>query len=185
MTTTLLITSLSETIRAITANMRLPVEYQNEEERRAETTWSKINVYEQYIPADLFQNEVYFPCVIVELLDLTDNIKDGTTATVGLSVGTFAKEADGWKDCFNLVEVIRRRLLSERVVAKSYRLKGEIVWQPAQNQPAPFFFMYAEAQYELYLPQEPIPLERTLPADLVMVKKDRKLRVEALQRRID
>ena len=158
MTVTELIESLSAEICAATENLKLPVEYQNQKQRRLAETWRRVNVYEQYIPKDLFQTENYYPCAVVELLGIHDDLKLGSTAEIGLSLGVFAKESDGWKDAFHLTELIRHRLLTRRVLAKRFRLTGEIHWETAQNQPEPFFFVYATLSYENFLPQEELIL---------------------------
>lgn len=155
MTTVHLVTEISAALRKATANLRLPVEYHNEAQRTSETTYKPIQIFEQFLPADLFESTVYYPCVIVELVEVTDDLKEGSLATVGISIGTYAKEADGYKDAFNLMEVVRRELLINRVVAKSFRLVDTITWRTAQNQPTPFFFVYGEANFSMYLPQEP------------------------------
>lgn len=155
MTTVHLVTEISAALRKATANLRLPVEYHNEAQRTSETTYKQINVFEQFLPADLFEQTAYYPCVIVELVEVTDDLKEGSLATVGISIGVYAKEADGYKDAFNLMEVVRREMLTNRVVAKSFRLVEAITWRMAQQQPTPFFFVYGEATYSMYLTQEP------------------------------
>lgn len=160
MTTTLLVESIAAEIRDATALLKLPVEYHNEQERRMEKTWRKVRVYEQYIPADLFENDTYYPCAIVEWVSTRDKVRgreNGSIATIGLSFGVFAREGDGWKDCFHLMELVRQRLLTKRTIAQRYRLEDEITWETAANQPTPFFYGYGEAQYGIYQPQEPFP----------------------------
>lgn len=155
LTTVHLITSLAAALRKATANLRLPVEYHNEAQRTSEETYREIQIFEQDIPKDLFESTTYFPCIILELVEVTDSLKDGSLATVGISVGVYAKEADAYKDAFNLLEVVRREMLSNRVIADSFRLVDTITWRTAQQQPSPFFFLYGEANYSMYLTQEP------------------------------
>ena len=158
MTTALLVESIAAEIRDATKNLRLPIEYHNEVQRRAEETWRAVNVYEQMIPNDLFQNDNYYPCVVVSWLDTRDKLSGDrieSVATIGLSCGVFAKEADGWKDCLHLTELIRQRLLRVRTIAQRFRLSDDITWMSAPDQPLPFFFSYAELEYGIYLPQEP------------------------------
>lgn len=159
MTITHLIEAVADEIRDATATLRLPVEYCNERQRRAETTWRKVNVYEQYLPEADFQNDNYYPLVVVEWLNTRDKLRgaeNGSIATIGLSFGVFAKEADGWKDCFHLMEIVRQRLLSKRVLAKRFRLEDEITWETAGQQPTPFFYAYGEITYQIYPIQEGI-----------------------------
>lgn len=148
-------TEISAALRRATVSLRLPVEYFNEAQRTSETTYKPIQIFEQYLPKDLFENTSYYPCAIVELVEVTDDIKAGSMATVGISIGVYAKEADGYKDAFNLMEVVRRELLTNRVIADRFRLVDAITWRTAQQQPTPFFFIYGEATYSIYLPQEP------------------------------
>ena len=184
MTVADLISAIGTEIKAATANLKLPVEYHNERERQMQSTWQKVNVFEQYIPQDLWEQTSYYPCVVVEWLETQDDLKDGATAIIGLTCGVFAKEVDGWKDGLYLTEIIRERLLTVRTVAKRYRLTGKVVWQTPQNQPAPFFFTYAELSYQIYLPQEVFPLESKLPADLITTEKPKVLKVDGFKRRI-
>ena len=152
MTVTHLVTALADEIRLATAEVRLPTEYHDDDEDSAR---QEVQVFEGYIPKDLFESTTYYPCVVVELLELRDELQQSSTATIGLSFGVFAKAADSWKDAFHLMEVVRQRLLSRREVAKRFRLTGDITWQTAQNQPTPFFFVYGEISYTVYLVQEP------------------------------
>lgn len=184
MTLAKLVEAIAAEVRVAVAELKLPVEYQDDEEREAETTWQKINVWEQYIPKDLFENTVYFPCAIVELVEVHDDTKEGSRATIGISCGVFAKEADGWKDAFHLMELIRDRLLTVRTVARNFRLTGELTWQPAQTQPTPFFFTYGEATYQVFQTQEAFPLERELPADLAEVATKKQPKVVNFKRRL-
>ena len=160
MTATLLVESLAAEIRDATKDLKLPIEYQNERERKLESTWRRVRVYEQYLPDADFQNDTYYPLVVVEWLSTVDRTRgreNGSLATVGLSFGVFAKESDGWKDCFHLMELCRQRLLFKRTIANRFRLEDEITWQVAAQQPTPFFYGYGELQYSMYQPQEPLP----------------------------
>lgn len=157
MTTAHLVEAIAAEIRDAIKDLKLPIEYQNERQRRAETTWRKVNVYEQYIPADLFQNDNYYPLVVVEWLNTRDKLRgaeNGSIATIGLSFGVFAREADGWKDCLHLLELVRQRLLSKRILARQFRLEDEITWETAGQQPTPFFYAYGEVAYQIYPVQE-------------------------------
>ena len=76
----------------------------------------------------------------------------GSLATAALSFGVFAKEEDGWKDAFRLMEVVRNHLLVHRTLGKKFRLEDELTWQVPDQQP--FYFVYAELSYQIYQPQE-------------------------------
>ena len=144
MTATLLVEAIAAEIRAATKDLRLPIEYQDEEQRKAVGTYTPVNVFSGFIPKDLFQETTYFPCAVVEWLETRD-VLCGTEiislSTVALSFGVFAKESAGWKDCLNFMDIVRRRLLSVRMIANKYRLTDEVTWQVADNQPEPFFLV--------------------------------------------
>lgn len=155
MTHTFLIEGIAAELRSALAKVKMPTEYM---EKAAEENFTQINVFEQYIPTDLFEETNYFPCAIVEWLDTTDKMSGQeikSKARIGLSIGVFAKEADGYKDAFHLMEICRERLLSKRIIANRFRLSDEVTWETAQSQPAPFFFVYAELEYNIYQIQEP------------------------------
>lgn len=136
-----------------TATLRLPTEYAKEP---APENFVKVNVFTQSIPKDLFEQTNYFPCVVVELVSIRDGLKEGSVAEVALSCGVYAKEFDGWKDLFHLQEVIRRRLLTRRLIDKRFRLVGELITSFPETQPEPFLFSYLNATYSMYLYQEEI-----------------------------
>ena len=185
MTPTLLVTSLAAEIRLATSTLRLPIEYHDSADEISSRR--EVQIFEQYIPRDLFENNTYFPCVVIEGLETHDQLRGEdirSVATVGLSFGVFAKEQDGWQDCFHLMEVVRQRLLSVRTLADRFRLGDEVTWEIGKNQPAPFFFGYAELEYAIYLPQEPIPLYREKTADLLTPITPKVYRTDAFSRRI-
>lgn len=182
MTLTNLVETIAEELRLATKNLKLPVEYHDEKTRRLSETWRKVKVYAQYIPHDLFENDAYYPCVTVEFLELRDVLQANSIATVSLTCGVFAKEHDGWKDAFHLMETIRQRLLNKRTIAERFRLTGEIIWQTVSTQPTPFFFLYGEAQYEIFQPQENIFAQ--VPPDLLTVETPKVLQVDGFKRRV-
>lgn len=146
-----LIQALAAELKELLSHVKMPTEY------AAEPTADKIvgiNIFEQYLPKNLFEETTYFPFVLVEWLETQDNLKEGSTATVGLTIGVFALEENGWSDAFYIMELIRARLLSKRLIAKRFRLTDEINWQVESNQPSPFFILYGTLSYEMFLPQE-------------------------------
>ena len=92
MTPTNLLKSLAAEIDDCTKEIKLPTEYMR---KPSAENFVKVNVFEQYIPADLFEQTTYFPLIIVELLNIRDNLKEGSVAEVGLSCGVYAKEENG------------------------------------------------------------------------------------------
>lgn len=146
-----LIRSLADELRGLLNRVKLPVEYAT---TATPDDFIKVNVFEQFLPKDLFDETTYYPLVLVEWLSTLDNLKSVSTAQIGLTIGTYAKEADGWIDAFYLMELIRQHLLKNRLIAQKFRLTGEVNWQVPSEQPAPFFFIMAELSYEIFQPQE-------------------------------
>lgn len=179
-----LVESVAAEIRAATATLKYPVEYHDEKTRRQSSTWQKVKIFEQYIPRDLFENDAYYPCITVEWLETQDDTQSGSTATLGLTCGVFAKEADGWKDAFHLMEAVRRRLISVRTVANRFRLTGSVTWQQVTQQPTPFYFVYGEATYEIFQAAEPVPLDSAIEPDLITTPAPKVLRPDVFKRRI-
>ena len=131
-------------------NFKLPTEYMREP---AEENFTPINIFKQYLPADLFEQTSYYPFVMVEWMNTTDNLKSGSAAQIGLTIGTFAKEADGYIDALAILDALRTRLLSKRILAKKFVLTDEATFEVPQSQPAPFFVAYGSLTYQMHLPQ--------------------------------
>lgn len=149
MTPARLISELATRIKEVSAQVRLPLE---DDERLVE-----VEVLENYLPEDLFENTSYLPFVLAELITIKDDLRDGSTAEVGLTIGTYAQEMDGWRDCFHLMQVIRQDLLERRVIAKRFRLTG-CQWELPDVQPRPFFYATGLLTFDLFQPQEKVRL---------------------------
>lgn len=161
MTPANLIHCLAEEIRSAVEGIIFPRERGGNYELK-EATADKISVFEQMIPADFFTNDYYYPAIVVELVDISD--EEFSQATVALSFGVYAESSrnergepivnDGWQDCFHLMHVVRQRLLTRRTIANQFRLNLPATWEIAPEQPSPFYFAYAELTYSIYQPQE-------------------------------
>lgn len=157
MTAAHLIESLAAELREATAQVKLPVEYHTPKEG-GEPTFEDcvpVNVFTQYLPQDLFENEHYYPCICAELIKISDDLKDGSSVEVALSFGVFAYEERAWRDLFHLMEVVRQRILTSRVIANRFRLT-EATWQmiDPELQPLPFMFGQGIVTYQIYQPHE-------------------------------
>ena len=150
-----LIRELARELRVLLIQTDLPKEYATD---ASPDDFVPVNVFEQYLPKDLFDETAYYPLVMVEWLSTVDNLKEISTAQVGLTIGTYAKEADGWVDAFYLMELIRQHLLKHRLIAQKFRLVEEINWQVPETQPSPFFFVMGTLSYEMFQPQEELTI---------------------------
>lgn len=150
-----LIRSLASELRGLLKRVKLPVEYA---EKATPDDFITVNVFEQFLPKDLFDETTYYPLVLVEWLSTLDNLKKATTAQVGLTIGVYAKEEDGWVDAFYLMELVRQHLLRKRLIAQKFRLTEEINWEVPSEQPAPFMFIMSTLSYEMFQPQEQLTI---------------------------
>lgn len=153
MTATDLVEAVANEIRDAVANLKLPLEHQS----TADFKLVPVNVYEQFLPREAFNDDTYYPLVLVEWLGTNDELNGtgaNSTSNIGLSMGVFAAENWGWKDALHLTEVIRHRILTRRVVGKKFRLTDDVGWEVSTEQPLPFFYTYATLSYMNFLPEE-------------------------------
>lgn len=146
-----LIQALASELKELLSRVKMPTEYAAEP---TADNFIAVNIFEQYLPKNLFEETTYFPFVLVEWLETDDNLKEGATAQIGLTIGVYALEENGWIDAFYIMELVRERLLSKRLIANRFRLADEINWQVESNQPSPFFILYGTLSYEIFQPQE-------------------------------
>ena len=150
MTSADLVKTVAAEIRTALADVKLRTEYAK---KPTEENFVSVNVFEQYLPQDLFETTSYYPLVIVEWLDTKDDLdEEKSIATIGLTMGTYAKEADGFLDALHLAEVIRQRLLTHRILAKKFRLVDEVNWTTPEAQPIPFYIILDELKYNIQQP---------------------------------
>lgn len=153
MTATNLVTALADELKCATANVKLPLEHQSSEDVQL----VRVNVYEGFFPKEIFNDETYYPLILVEWIstfDELDGVKAKSTATVGLSMGVFTAENWSWKDAFHLTEVVRNHLLTNRLIGNKFRLQGDVNWEVSPEQPTPFFFTYATLTYSMFQPDD-------------------------------
>ena len=146
-----LIDAVADEIRDAVVNLKLPQEHHGSND----LTLKPVTVYEGFLPRDAFNDDSYYPLVLVEFMSTSDELNGAnakSTTTIGLSMGVFAAESWGWKDAMHLMTVVRHRLLTHRVVGKKFRLTDEVSWEVAPDQPSPFFYTYATLTYQTFQP---------------------------------
>lgn len=153
MTATELVTALAAELRVLLRDVKFPPEHQSSQDVRL----VPVNVYEGFLPKDAFNDDSYYPLVVVEWLSTADEL-DGsharTTMTAALSMGVFAPEAYAWKDAYHLTQVVRHHLLTHRLLAGKFRLIDSANWEVAPDQPSPFFYTYATLTYQSLQPED-------------------------------
>ena len=155
MTATDLVEAVADEIRDAVKDLKLPIEHHGVDGSKLDQVRPflvPVNVFEGFLPREVFNDENYYPLVLVEWLGTNDEFgaTAKSTSNIGLSMGVFAAENWGWKDALHLTEVIRHRLLTRRVVGKKFRLTDDAGWEVAQEQPLPFFYTYATLTYQMF-----------------------------------
>ncbi|WP_198468987.1 hypothetical protein [Acetomicrobium sp. S15 = DSM 107314] len=95
-----------------------------------------------------------FPFVRILPLEGFDQRTQGI-CTVSILVGAWANDADGWRDCVNVLQRIRLALTSTpgQTVAGRYRLEEEqnklIEWRLYEDQPYPQWFGELTAHFSI------------------------------------
>lgn len=139
-----LVEDLSEKIREAVKKFEFIAEYQHNKH---------VSVYEQYLPLAAFEDDSFYPAVTVQLYDVSsDGIDD--IATVVLTCGVFGGDGeDGWRDLFNLAELVRQEILTTPVLAEKFPVVMPVEFVPNEGQPQPFFFADINVRYRISTPR--------------------------------
>ena len=145
-----LVIAVADEVRQAVQNLKLPLEHQSSTDFKL----APVTVYTGFLPREVFNDDSYYPLVMVEWLGTVDEFgKDARSiSNIGLSMGVFAAESWGWKDLLHLTETVRTRLLNRRVVGHKFRLTDSASWEVAPDQPLPFMYTYATLSYMTFQP---------------------------------
>ncbi len=116
-----------------------------------------ITVYAQHINDGDFENDTYYPLIIVSIQKVEDGETaqmDGSFATVSLTFGVYGEDGEAWMDLLNIMEHVRQWLLKKRTVGKKFRLQLPTKWEAIEAQPYPFWFGYGTLKYSIAQPVE-------------------------------
>ena len=137
-----LINGLKEEISVAVKDYRMKAEDQADK---------KVTVYAQHIPNDDFEDDSYYPLVIVSLQKVEGT---GSTATVGITFGVYGEDKMAWVDLLSIMERVRQRLLIFRKIDRRFRLILPARFETIENQPYPFWFGYGTVTYQIGQPNE-------------------------------
>jgi len=144
MTPALLVEAVAKEIEAATSTYKLKAENQADK---------KMSVYRQHFPNEDFEDDSYYPLVIVSWQGCEDK-EDGSEATIGLTVGVYGHDKAAWMDLLSVMERIRQRLLIFRILARRFRLILPTKFETIESQPYPYWFGYATLKYQIGQPNE-------------------------------
>ena len=106
--------------------------------------------------------ESLFPCVIVkigEVINKEEGALDQMRINVQFIIGVYddARDCQGYRDVFNIIEFIRQSLLTmpARVLDKRYRLEMPFTSDLVPEQEWPFYFGYINTIWETGRPMIP------------------------------
>lgn len=143
-----LINCLTEEIKMAVKDYRMKAEGQKDK---------PVSVYAQHIPDEDFENDSYYPLVVVSLQKVDDAEPDngtGSTATVGITFGVFGEDKLAWMDLLSIMERVRQRLLVFRLLDRRFRIMLPTKWETIESQPYPFWFGYGTVVYQIGQPNE-------------------------------
>ena len=125
-----------------------------------------VSVYTQHIPDEDFQDDTYYPLVIVSWQG-TEDTEDGSEAVIGLTFGVYGEDGQGadgegadgrgieaWQDLLSIMERVRQRLLIFRKLENRFRLIMPTKFETIEAQPIPFWFGYATLRYQVGQPNQ-------------------------------
>lgn len=84
----------------------------------------------------LQQHPPDFPYVIVRYLEDTDEAEQDT-AQVRIIAGTYSEDAQGWRDCLNVVTRIKEALLKQRFIGGPFKIEYPLKTELPEEQPYP------------------------------------------------
>lgn len=145
----ILVKGVAEQIREATKLYKMQAEGQEDK---------KVSVYEQHIPDDEFRDDSYYPLVVVSCQNVEDTA-EGSTATIGLTIGVYGQDKDSWLDLMSIMERIRQRLLLVQKIDDIFRLILPTKFETIENQPYPYWFGYGTLVYQIPEPNARVALE--------------------------
>lgn len=151
-------------MQAVTVQIREAVDgYRMKAEGQAN---KKVSVYPQHIPDEDFQDDAFYPLIIVSWQGSNDT-EDGSEAIIGLTFGVYGEDGQGedgegadgrgigaWQDLLSIMERVRHRLLIFRKLENRFRLIMPTKFETIEAQPIPFWFGYATLHYQIGQPNE-------------------------------
>lgn len=144
MTPALLVEAVAEQIGIAVKDYKLKAEGQADK---------AVSVYRQHLSDEDFQNDSYYPLVIIAWQGSQD-AEDGSVATIGVTFGVYGEDKAAWQDLLSIMERSRQRLLIFRKLARRFRLILPTKWETIEAQPYPFWFGYATLSYQIGQPNE-------------------------------
>ena len=141
MTPLRLLQSLQKNLREACEHFKFVAQYQDDK---------KISVYLGRLPAQNFEEDNFYPCVLVELFGVTDDVEE-SIAQVLLTVWTYAGlENEGFIELLNISEQIRKFLLTNKILTGEAVLQLPLEYGIAENDSDNFLTANFLATYKIF-----------------------------------
>ncbi|WJZ69992.1 hypothetical protein PVP_XSN000013 [Vibrio phage PVP-XSN] len=146
---------LCEAIKAEIENATasLLLEYEDFDEQ-GEFKRKSPQVVSGYLPPKRSNEVPDFPHVIVRPSNGVTGDNGYTTCTVKLLIGCFSEEYDGYKNCFLVLDELKRAFMEKGTLARKYRFELPFSWEMFDDQPYPEWVIEVESRWSVYTPQE-------------------------------
>ena len=112
-----------------------------------------VTVYRQHIPDEDFEQDSFYPLVIVNVAKVTDNLDGKSIVEVNLCVGVFGEHQTAWMDLLSIMERIRQHLCVNKVIGNKYHVQMPMEWETAEKQPIPYWFGYGAVKFVVGQPR--------------------------------
>lgn len=109
-----------------------------------------------YLPPKKSTDIEDFPFIIVRPnngSDTPSNIGMSGDVAVKILIGTHSEDPHGYQDAVTLLEIIRRELLTQRVINKQFELQL-FSWQFPDEQPFPHWYIELTTNWAVLVPSE-------------------------------
>lgn len=107
-----------------------------------------------YLPPKRATEVPDFPYVIVRPMNGVTGEDGYSVCSVKILIGCFSEEADGYKNCFLVLDEIKRSFMEQRTLANKYRFELPFDWTMFDDQPYPEWVLEVESRWSVYTPQE-------------------------------
>ncbi len=130
------------------ANERREKYKENDFEARREEH-KKVSETEETESYDIDTEDI--PCIIIRPLSGTESVEKAN-AKVKLIFITYSENSDGFKNCLNLMESVRRILTTNTLISGEYIYKRTLNWRLFEDQPWPYWYseMDIDIEYGYY-----------------------------------
>lgn len=140
--------AICEEIRKAVKDYRLETEFDG---------LKPVSVYLQHIPDEEFEDNSYYPLIIVNVANVTDNQDGKSVVEVALAIGVYGENMDAWRDLLSIMERIRQHFCINHIIASKYHVQLPNTWETAEHQPYPYWYGYGSLKFVVAQPRRSLP----------------------------